>query len=105
MEVSTTSTADPVNMYNYINNMLLNPTVFFIILIIIILYFVLFHSLGNSNSELNMGNMGDIMGTENKESSKIFGFIIIFILFIAWITFIQRLVHNRSMRMRQHTFK
>ena len=53
MEVSTTSTADPVNMYNYINNMLLNPTVFFIILIIIILYFVLFNSLGNSNNELN----------------------------------------------------
>jgi hypothetical protein len=82
MEVSTTSTADPVNMYNYINNMLLNPTVFFIILIIIILYFVLFNSLGNSNNELNMGNMGNMMGTENKESSKIFGFIIIFILVI-----------------------
>jgi hypothetical protein len=82
MEVSTTSTADPVNMYNYINNMLLNPTVFFIILIIIILYFVLFNSLGNSNNELNMGNMGNMMGTENKEGSKIFGFIIIFILVI-----------------------
>ena len=85
MEVSTTSTADPVNMYNYINNMLLNPTVFFIILIIIILYFVLFRSLGNSNNELNMGNMGNMenmMGAENKESSKIFGFIIIFILVV-----------------------
>jgi hypothetical protein len=82
MEVSTTSTADPVNMYNYINNMLLNPTVFFIILIIIILYFVLFNSLGNSNNELNMGNMGNMMGTENKEGSKIFGFIIIFILVV-----------------------
>jgi hypothetical protein len=82
MEVSTTSTADPVNMYNYINNMLLNPTVFFIILIIIILYFVLFRSLGNSNNELNMGNMENMMGSENKESSKIFGFIIIFILVV-----------------------
>jgi hypothetical protein len=82
MEVSTTSTADPVNMYNYINNMLLNPTVFFIILIIIVLYFVLFNSLGNSNNEVNMGNMGNMMGAENKESSKIFGFIIIFILVI-----------------------
>jgi hypothetical protein len=82
MEVSTTSTADPVNMYNYINNMLLNPTVFFIILIIIILYFVLFRSLGNSNNEINMENMGNMMGSENKESSKIFGFIIIFILVI-----------------------
>ena len=82
MDVSTTSTADPVNMYNYINNMLLNPTVFFIILIIIILYFVLFRSLGNSNNEINMENMRNMMGTENKESSKIFGFIIIFILVV-----------------------
>lgn len=82
MDVSTTSTADPVNMYNYINNMLLNPTVFFIILIIIVLYFVLFNSLGNSNNEVNMGNMGNMMGVENKEGSKIFGFIIIFILVI-----------------------
>lgn len=62
--------------------MLLNPTVFFIILIIIILYFVLFRSLGNSNNELNMGNMENMMGAENKESSKIFGFIIIFILVV-----------------------
>ena len=82
MDVSTTSTADPVNMYNYINNMLLNPTVFVIILIIIILYFILFRSLGNSNNEINMENMGNMMGSENKESSKIFGFIIIFILVI-----------------------
>ena len=81
MEVSTTSTADPVNMYNYINNMLLRPTVFLIILIVIIAYFVLFHSLGNSNNELNMGNFGNT-GLENKESSKIFGFIIIFILVV-----------------------
>ena len=82
MDVSTTSTADPVNMYNYINNMLLNPTVFVIILIIIILYFILFRSLGNSNNEINMENMVNMMGSENKESSKIFGFIIIFILVI-----------------------
>jgi hypothetical protein len=81
MEVSTTSTADPVNMYNYINGMLLNPTVFVIILIVIIAYFVIFNSLGNSNSEMNMGNIGNI-GLENKETSKIFGFIIIFILVI-----------------------
>ena len=82
MDVSTTSTADPVNMYNYINNMLLNPTVFFIILIIIVLYFVLFRSLGNSNNEISMQNIGNMMDTENKESSKIFGFIIIFILVV-----------------------
>jgi hypothetical protein len=76
MEVSTTSTADPVNMYGVMNNMLLNPIVFLIILVIIVLYFVFFYSLGNTNNELNINTTG----LENKESSKIFGFIIIFIL-------------------------
>ena len=33
--VNTTSTIDPVNMYNYLNNYILNPTVFIIIILII----------------------------------------------------------------------
>ena len=46
--ISTTSTVDPVNMYDYINNLVLNPAVFITILLIIIGYFVLFYSLGDS---------------------------------------------------------
>jgi hypothetical protein len=33
--VNTTTTTDPVNMYNYLNNLILNPTVFIIIFLII----------------------------------------------------------------------
>ena len=51
MEVNTSSTIDPNNMYDYINNFALNPIVFVIILLIIISYFVFFSNLGNSKNE------------------------------------------------------
>jgi hypothetical protein len=38
--VNTTSTTDPVNMYNYLNSYILNPMVFIIILIIILSYYL-----------------------------------------------------------------
>ena len=38
--VNTTSTIDPVNMYNYLNNYILNPTVFIIIILIIVNMFI-----------------------------------------------------------------
>jgi hypothetical protein len=50
MEVNTTTTTDPLNMYNYINNFVLNPVVFIIIILIIIGYLVIFSSLGNNNA-------------------------------------------------------
>ena len=61
--VNTTSTTDPVNMYNYLNSYILNPMVFIIILIIIVAYFS-FSSLGNngdSNSEGGQNIMGIII--------------------------------------------
>ena len=51
MEVDTTSTTDPVNMYNYMNNFVSNPIVFIIILLVIISYFVFFSTLGNNQNE------------------------------------------------------
>jgi hypothetical protein len=58
MEVNTTTTTDPLNMYNYINNFVLNPVVFIIIILIIIGYLVIFSSLGNNNAngEINSGS-------------------------------------------------
>lgn len=61
MEVNTTTTADPLNMYNYINNYVLNPVVIIIIVLIIIGYLVMFSSLGNNeqvNLESNNGGYG-----------------------------------------------
>ena len=77
MNVSTTSTTDPVNMYDYVNNLLFNPIVFIIILLIIIGYFILFSSLGNSNE-----NSIDNTGTDDDKGQKIVGIIIVSVLIV-----------------------
>ena len=69
--VNTTTTTDPVNMYNYLNNYILNPMVFIIILLIIVAYYVFSSSLGNGDSS----DSSDV-------SSNIMGIIIIAILIV-----------------------
>jgi hypothetical protein len=79
MEVSTTSTTDPVNMYDYMNNFVLNPIVFIIILLIIISYFVFFNNLGNNqNGNFSMDN-SDI---KYSNWQRIFGILIVLIIII-----------------------
>jgi hypothetical protein len=74
--VNTTSTTDPVNMYNYLNSYILNPMVFIIILLILVAYYVFSSSLGSGSSEApGLGN-GDDSGT------NIMGVIIVAILVI-----------------------
>jgi len=77
MNVSTTSTTDPVNMYDYVNNLVFNPIVFILILLIIIGYFILFYSLGNS-TETN----GSSIGSDANKGQKIVGIIIIAVLIV-----------------------
>jgi len=71
--VNTTSTTDPVNMYNYLNSYVLNPIVFIIIFLIIVAYYVLFSSLVNGNND----GIGD---SERKGGWNIISIIIIVIL-------------------------
>jgi len=71
MEVNTTSTVDPVNMYNNLNNFILNPAVFIIVFLIIIFYYVFSSHLGNN----------DINSSDNG-SGNIFGVIMVVILVI-----------------------
>ena len=77
MNVSTTSTTDPVNMYDYVNNLVFNPIVFIIILLIIIGYFILFYSLGNSTE-----TSGSSIGSDANKGQKIVGIIIIAVLIV-----------------------
>jgi hypothetical protein len=70
--VNTTSTTDPVNMYNNLNNFIMNPVVFIIILLIIVAYYAFSSSLGTSNLGSNEGSNGGNM----------FGIIIVGILVI-----------------------
>jgi hypothetical protein len=68
--VNTTTTTDPVNMYNNLNNFVMNPMVFIIILLIIVTYYAFSSSLGSEN----LGSNGSSNG------GGIFGIIIIVIL-------------------------
>ena len=70
--VNTTTTTDPVNMYNYLNAFLMNPVVFVIITLIIVSYYIFSSSLGTGN--------GGIVGSS--ANNGIFGSIIIIILVI-----------------------
>jgi len=73
--VNTSTTTDPVNMYNYLNSYILNPMVFIIIFLIIVAYYVFSSSLANT------GNDGSITGISGNMSS-IMGIIIIAILVV-----------------------
>ena len=81
MEVNTTTTADPLNMYNYINNFVINPYVFVIIILIIIGYLVLFSSLGN-NEQISSGASSDNSGSGFAYGQGLLGIIVIAILII-----------------------
>ncbi len=67
MEVmNTTTTADPLNMYNYLNTYMMNPIILIILAIIIIGYYVFASSLGTSgdfSSESSESNFGKVLGS------------------------------------------
>jgi hypothetical protein len=75
--VNTSTTTDPVNMYNYLNSYILNPIVFIIILLIIIAYYVFSSSSGSGT--FGLGN-GDDSGSNS--GSSIMGIIIVIILVV-----------------------
>ena len=71
MEVlNTTSIADPVNMYNYLNSYILNPLVFIIIFLILVVYYVF-----SSSSTTDLGN-------EENGGTTLMGIIIVAILIV-----------------------
>lgn len=71
--VNTTSTTDPVNMYNYLNSYVMNPMILVIIILVIVAYYAFSSSLGPGN-----------LGTEDDSNGggNIFGIIIMVILVI-----------------------
>lgn len=81
MEVNTTSTTDPVNMYNYINNFVLNPTVFIIVFLVLASYFVFFSSLGNNEDTLSViNNSNNSNNSYSNISQNIFVVLVILVL-------------------------
>ncbi len=80
MEVNTTSTTDPINMYNYLNNFVLNPIVFIIILLVIISYLIFFSNLGNTGGDQNFSM--DSTDTKYSNWQSILGILIVVIIII-----------------------
>jgi hypothetical protein len=58
MEVSTSSTTETENIYDYLNAYLLNPSVFIIIIVVVVAYMAIFLSLGNNSNNNNSGMFG-----------------------------------------------
>jgi hypothetical protein len=79
--VNTTSTTDPVNMYNYLNSYILNPMVFIIILLIVVAYYVFSSSL-DSGSSGSSGSSGEPGLGNGDDSSTVMGVIIVAILVV-----------------------
>jgi len=73
--VNTTSTTNPVNMYNYLNTYILNPMVFIIIFLIIVAYYVF-----SSSSVNNPNVLGNTSGSNS--GINIMSIIIIAILIV-----------------------
>ena len=71
--VNTSTTTDPVNMYNYMNSFFMNPIIFIIVILIIISYYVFSSNLGTGYEDST---------SFNSDSGGIFGVIIISILVI-----------------------
>lgn len=78
--VSTTTTTDPVNMYDYLNKFILNPMVFVIILLIIIAYYVFSSSLGLGNR--NFSTSSSSSNFSSGTGTRIITTIIIIILIL-----------------------
>ena len=81
--VNTTSTTDPVNMYNYLNSYILTPIVFLILFLIIIAYFLFFSSLGNNTGTSNISS-SSIEGGQNTMGIIIIAILIVLILINAF---------------------
>lgn len=78
MEVNTSTTVDPTNMYSFINNLMLNPIIVVIVVAIIVAYIVFFSGLGKNTDIDTTTTITDNSGG----GQKILGVIVIIILII-----------------------
>jgi len=80
--VNTTSTTNPVNMYNYLNTYILNPMVFIIIFLIIVAYYVF--SSSSVSSPNGLGNTTDTNSGINIMSIIIIAILIVLVIINAF---------------------
>jgi hypothetical protein len=68
------------NTYDYINNLLSNPSLIIILVIVIIIYIIIFLSLGSSNTNTNSNMSSDEVS--NSSSNTIYIIIIAFVIIL-----------------------
>ena len=83
----STTVPDSQNMYNYINNFLMNPSVFIILTIVVVAYIIVFFTLGKSGEGGGLGDTSTNTALENGTddgggSTKIIMIIVIGMLIV-----------------------
>jgi len=87
MEVSTDSTVQTTNMYNYMNNSLLvNPSLFIISGIVLVIFVFLFSSLGGSSSYASSSYSNASSSSMNDGTSDGIGLVSIFFIGLVLLT-------------------
>jgi hypothetical protein len=85
MDANTSSTIEPESMYNYMNGLLMDPTVFIILVFVVIIYIIIFVSLGDSSKPpitTTPSNSG-LEGSTSLIIMIVIGILIVLILFNA----------------------
>jgi hypothetical protein len=86
MDANTSSTIEPESMYNYMNGLLMDPTVFIILVFVVIVYIIVFVSLGDSSKPQAITTTPSNSGLEGSTSliiTIVIGILIVLILFNA----------------------
>uniref|UniRef100_A0A6C0CTV5 Link domain-containing protein n=1 Tax=viral metagenome TaxID=1070528 RepID=A0A6C0CTV5_9ZZZZ len=71
MEVTTSSTVEPQNMYNYINSLFMNPIIIGIFALVFVLYFVFFLSLGKNNNSRIFNSNSNMSSSSGSSSNSL----------------------------------
>lgn len=83
MEVSTSSTVQPQNMYDYMNTLIMDPMIFIIFVVIFVIYFIFFSNLGKNNTTPTPSSLTSSTPTSSSGStSKILTIIIVGVLVV-----------------------
>ena len=80
--VNTTSTVDPVHMYNNLNTFIMKPMVFIIVVLIVVVYYLFSYSLGKNQKGGYMLSSSSSTSSTGSTSEKIMGVLIIVILVV-----------------------
>ena len=86
MEVSTSSTVQPQNTYNYMNTLAMDPMIFMIIAVVFVIYLIFFVILGKndvgstSTSSTNSGTTSSVGSMSNVLTTIIIAILVVLVL-------------------------